>query len=144
MWGQVLMPKWWLPGKFTDEYPSVAPPPVSLSPHWTTAAPPLPMRPSKTSWQVWAPIKSLLLPLGPGMHETLHAPFKSKVSVSPSHMEHLHSSPTSLQNQIIWSQGQIPRLGILMWNLTLLLLQENFCDIIFHQFAGFLTGECGI
>lgn len=45
-----------------------------------------------------APMKLLLLPLGPGMHETLYAPLKSGISVSPSPVEILRSNLTSLQS----------------------------------------------
>lgn len=43
----------------------------------------------------------MLFPLGSSAQKTLCASFKSEVSVSPSPMELLHSSPTSLQSQML-------------------------------------------
>ena len=65
-------------------------------------------------------MKSLLL-LGLGVHETLCVPSKSGVSVFPSPVELLQSSPANLQSQILWEGGGglppytgAPRLGSLM------------------------------
>ena len=38
----------------------------------------------------------------PSAHETLCAPSKSEVSVSPSPVELLHSCPAGLQSQMLW------------------------------------------
>ena len=47
-------------------------------------------------------MRSPLFPLGPGVPETLYAPSKSRVSVSPSPVEFLLSNPTGLQSQMVW------------------------------------------
>ena len=46
---------------------------------------------------VQAPMRLLLLPLGPGVHETLCAPLKRGISVFPSPVEFLQSNLISLQ-----------------------------------------------
>ena len=47
-------------------------------------------------------MKSLLFPLGPGAHKTLWASSKSGISVNPSPVEFLQSSPAGLQSQMLW------------------------------------------
>ena len=40
--------------------------------------------------------------LGPGMREILCVPFESEVSIPPNPVKLLQSSPTGLQNQVLW------------------------------------------
>ena len=52
--------------------------------------------------------------MGSCAHETLYAPSKSGVSISPSPMELLHLSYAGLQSQMLWglllTQCQTPRM----------------------------------
>ena len=76
--------------------------------------------------------------LGLGAHESLCVPSKSGVSVSPSPVKFLWSSPTGFKAKCSGgspSQCQTPRLGSLMWGSELSLLWENLCDIIIFQFG---------
>ena len=79
-------------------------PPVSLSPQLATATPHLCRRPSNTSRYVWPSLLwgHYFFPLGPGGHETLCVPSKSRVSISPGPVEFLQSNPTAFQSQLLW------------------------------------------
>ena len=48
------------------------------------------------------PMETLLLPWDPVPVQSLCVPFKNGVSVSPSLVELLHTSPTGLQCQMLW------------------------------------------
>ena len=76
-------------------------------------------RPSKTFRQ--APTESLLC-LSPGAHEILGASSQSRVCVSPSPVELLHTRPTARQSQMLWDLllSQTLRLESLMWGLRIL------------------------
>ena len=84
--------------------------------------------------------------LGPSTGETFCVPSKSGVSVSPSPMELLQSSPAGLQNQILWGL-LLPmatlRLGSLTWDSELSLLWENFSNIIVLRFVDHHLGCMG-
>ena len=102
-WGRVLVSRWWPPGELTPMsisqflcqqclYPHSEP-----QPHPTfSGIPSRPAgRPGPGSYEVTAFF------LGPSAHETLCAPSKSGVSVSPSPVEVLQSNPASLQSLIL-------------------------------------------
>ena len=62
-----------------------------------------PSRSSKNWRQIWPRfLWRLCFALGPSACESLCVPFKNVVSISPSPMELLHTSPTGLQYQILW------------------------------------------
>jgi len=71
-----------------------------------------PRRSSKNCSQVWSRcLWRLSFALGPSARESLCAPFKNGVSVSPSPVELLRTSPTGLRCQMLWgsfSPCQIP------------------------------------
>ena len=123
--------------------------PVSLSPWWATAAPCLCRRPSNTSRQAWL---SLLwghcsFPMGPDVHTTLCVPFKSGVSVSPSPVKVLQSSPSSLPSLILWEFFLLlpdPRLGSLTWGSEPSLQWVDFCGISVLQFVSHPPNSYGI
>ena len=85
--------------------------------------------------------------LGPGVHETLYVLSKSGVSVSPSPVEFLQSSPTGLQSQMLWGllllipdpQTREPDVG-----LELSLLWDNVCNTIIFQCVDHPFGGYGI
>ena len=130
-----------------DEYSPVPLPPVSLSLQWATAALHLPQE-TLQDQQVglaYASIKSLLFPLGPGAHETLCAPSKSGVSVSPSPLELLRSSPAGLQSQMLWGFLLLmPDHWSLTWGLRTLTPMGEPYNIIICQFVGHLPSGYGI
>ena len=77
--------------------------------------------------------------LGHSVHEILCVPFKSAVSISPSHVELLQSSPAGLQSHMFC--GLLfpvldPQDGGLMWGSELSVLWEKLCNIIILQFTG--------
>ena len=87
------------------EYSPICLPPAFMTPERATAtAPPPPPgdpprpagRSGPSSYEVTA------FAPGPGAHETLCAPSKSGVSVSPSPVELLQSSPAGLHSQMFW------------------------------------------
>ena len=104
VWGQVLMPKWWLPGEFTlmnipqylchqCPFPHSEPQPPPSSP----GDPPSPaVRSGPGLYEVTG------FALVSSMHETLCAPSKRGVSVFPSFVELVQSSPADLQSQMLW------------------------------------------
>ena len=73
-----------------------------MSPKRSTATPYVP-KPSRTKMYVWPRLLwSHCFCSGLSTHETLCAPFNSGVSVFPSPMKFLISSPTGFQSQMIW------------------------------------------
>lgn len=77
-----------------NEYSPVPLPPVSLFSKWATAAPLLPRRSSRQEARSDLGFYEVTtFALGPGKHKTLCASSKSWISVSPSPVEHLCSSP---------------------------------------------------
>ena len=113
------------------QYPSPCSEP-HLTPH-------IPRTLSKTCRYIWYRLLwSHFFALGPCAHGTLCAPSKSRVSVSSSSMELLHSSPTGFKpkSPVGFSfQYQTPRLGILTWNLVFSLLGDKLCYIIIFYFV---------
>ena len=62
-----------------------------------------PRRSPKNCSRVWPRfLWSPCFALGPSARESLCAPFKNGVSISPSPVELLHTSPTGLQCQMLW------------------------------------------
>ena len=148
-WGQVLMPKCWSPGWLmpmnTPQYlyhqcscPHSEPQPPSAS----LGGPPRPSgRSGPGSYEVTA------FSLGPSVHETLCVSSKRGVSLSPSPVEFLQSSPTGLQSWMLWGlllPMPDPQAGEPDVGSELSLLWENFCDIIILQFVGHPPGWYGI
>ena len=87
----------------TGECSPICFPPVSMSPRWTTATPTSSKYPPRGagsscpgSYQI------TIFALGPDEHEILCIPFKGEVSVYPSLVELLQSSPADLQSQMLW------------------------------------------
>ena len=89
-WGQVLVPKCWPPDTSTTSV---------LVNKWVIAIPCLPRRLLRPVGRFGLGLYEIL---GPGAHETLCAPSKSTVSVSPSPVDLLHSCPAGLQRQMLW------------------------------------------
>ena len=100
-WGQIF-PKWPPLEKHTlmnipKSFASNA-----LLPQQATVTPCFPRRSSKNCSQVQPRfLWRLCFALGPSTHESLCVPFKNGVSVSPSPVELLHTSPTGLQCHIL-------------------------------------------
>ena len=119
-----------------------------LPPQRATATPCFPRRSSKNLKQVCPRfLWSLCFAPGPCAHESLYALFKSRLSVSPSPMELLHTSPAGPQGQVLWGlllQCQIPRHGNLTWDSELSLPWVNLCDIVTLQSVGCLPGGYGV
>ena len=79
-----------------------------------------------------APMRSLLFFLGSGVHKTLCAPSKSRVSISPSPMGFLQSHLAGLQSQILWRLLLHFRTPI--WEAWCGAPDwENFCGVIIFQ-----------
>ena len=100
-----------------DEHFLIFPPPAFMTPEWSTAAPTClgyPLRPAVRSDPCSYAVTAFAL--DPGVHENFHAPSTCGVSVSPSPVELLQSSPTGLQSQELW------RLLLLMPNVGLITL----------------------
>ena len=121
-WGQIF-PKWPPPENYTlMNIPKTFASNV-LPPQQATVTPCFPKRSSKNCSQVLPRfLWRFCFPPGPSAHESLCAPFKNRVSVFPSSMELLHTSPTGPQCQMFQdssSQCQIPRRGSPMWGLEL-------------------------
>ena len=113
-----------------------------MSPERSIATPYVP-RPSRTNRYVWPRlIWSHCFCSGLGTHETLCAPFNSGVSVFPSPMKFLISSPTGFQSQMIWGLTSWCQTAIrsLMLGSEISLLWGNFCNIIIFQLVGFPPG----
>ena len=73
-----------------------------LPTQWAPFTPCFPKRSSENCSQVWPRfLWSLCFVLGPSAHESLCVPFKNGVSVSPSPVELLCTSPTGLQCQML-------------------------------------------
>ena len=141
-WSQVLVPKCQPLGEFTHMHalrytchqclcPQGGPQPPPVSP----GGPPKPAgRSGLGSYH------STAFALGPSAHENLCAPFKSEVSISPSPVELLQSSPGGLQSQMLWGLlFLVPDTwdgGGLTWGSELSLMWENLCSVIILQFVG--------
>ena len=84
--------------------------------------------------------------LGPSARKTLCTLSKSRVSVSPSPVELLCSSPAGLQHQMLWdsSQCKTHRMGNLMWGSELSLLWVSLCNIVISQTVGHPPSWYGI
>ena len=66
----------------------------------------------------------------------LVCPSRSGVSASPGPMVLLHSNPTDLPSRVLWGLVLTmpePLAGSLLRGLTLPLMWENFCDILFSS-----------
>ena len=116
-WGQTI-PKWPPP---EEQMPMNIPKIFAFNvfPHSKPVTPCFPRRSSKNCSQV-QPIFpwSLCFTLGPSAHENLHVPFKNGVSISPSHVEFLCTSPRAFNarcSSSSFSQCQIPRHGNIIW-----------------------------
>ena len=141
-WDQVMIPQRQTSRRVHTDQQSLGPlPPVSLlpsEPQLTPASPGdlpgLVGRSSSGSYGI------TFLWCVPVVHETLCVPSKSGVSVSPSPVELLNSSPTGASS----SGYQILRLDSLLWGSGLLLLRENVCDIIIFQLVGRPPGRYGV
>ena len=101
-WGQIF-PKWPLLEEHTLKNIPQSIAFNVLPPQWAIVTSYFPRRTSKNCCQVqhrflW----SLCFTLGPSAHESLYVPFKNGVSISPSSMELLCTSPTGLQCQMFW------------------------------------------
>ena len=124
-WGQIF-PKWPPPEEHTLMNIPKSFASNILSPQQARVTPCFPRRSSKNCSQVpprflW----SLCFALGPSACESLCVPFKNVVSISPSPVELLCTSPTGLQCQMLWgsfSLCQIPTLESLMCGSELSLL----------------------
>ena len=84
--------------------------------------------------------------LGPEVHKTLCVSSKSGVYGSSSPMEFLQSSPTGLQNQVLWGLLLLmpnPQTGQHEIGSELSLLWETLCDIIIFQFVCRPPGRYG-
>ena len=74
-----------------------------LPPQQATVTPSFPRRSSKNCSKVWPRLLwSLCFALGHSAHESLCAPLKNGVSIFPSSVELLHTSPTDLQHRMLW------------------------------------------
>ena len=83
----------------------------------------------------------------PCVHNTLCAPSKSGVSVSPVLWNSSDHTPLAFKARFSGASSshcQIPRLGSLMWGSEFSLLWENFCGIIIFQFVYRPPGGYGI
>ena len=119
-WGQIF-PKWPPPEKglllnIPESFASNV-----LPPQQATVTPCFPRQSSKSCSHVspkflWRPCSAL----GPSARESLYAPFKNGVSVSPSPVELLHTTPRCSRGS--FSQCQIPTREGLMWGSELSLL----------------------
>ena len=99
-WGHIF-PKWPPPEKGTLRNIPKSFAYNVLPPQQATFSPCFPRRSSKNCSQVWPRfLWRLCFALGPSAHESLCALFKNEISVSPSPMELLHTSPTGLQCQM--------------------------------------------
>ena len=76
----------------------------NVLPRWqATVTPSFPRRSSKNCHQVWPRFpRSLCFSLGPSAHESLWEPFRNGVSIPPSPVEFLHTSPTGFQGWMLW------------------------------------------
>ena len=90
---------------------------IVLTPHQATVTPCFPRRSSKNCSQLWYKfLWSLCFALGLSAHESLCVLLKNGISVSPSPIELLPTSPTGLQCQIL--QGLfLPVLNHQAWGL---------------------------
>lgn len=123
--------QWALSGTFTA---SVLIPTVSQS-----CPPNLPMRPWKSSREVWSNSdKASAFVLSPGAQETLCVPLRVDCLFPQVLWSSCNKAPLSCKAK--WSgsfsQWQTLRLGSLMWVSEISLLWENLCDIIILQFVG--------
>ena len=109
-WGLILGPKCQPPGELapmnTPQYLHHQCPCPQSEPHPPPTSPGDPPRPPGRSGL--GSYEVTVFALGPSVHETLCASSKSGVSVSPSPVEFLQSSPTGLQSQMLW--GWLPLL----------------------------------
>ena len=86
-----------------------------------------------------APMKSLLFPLAPSAHKTLHAPFKNRGTFPPAPWSSCNQALLAFKAKCSGGSSswyQTPRLESLMWGSEVSLLWENFWDIIIFQFVG--------
>ena len=122
VWGQIF-PKW---SPLKEHTPVIIPQTFASSvllPQWAKVIPFFFRRSSKNHSQFWPRFPwSLCFSLGPSAHENLCAPFRNVVSVSPSPVELLHTSPTGPQWQML--QGLLlpmtdPQAWDLMWGSEL-------------------------
>ena len=102
-WWGLIFPKWPPPEKHTLMNIPKSFASNVLPPQWVTVTLCFPRRFSKKCSQVWPRfLGSLCFALGTSACEILYAPFKNWVSIFPSLMELLYSSPTDLQCQMLW------------------------------------------
>ena len=110
-------------------------------PHNEPQSPCLSKRSSMNHRQIWPRfLWCLHFALGPSAPESLCAPLKNGVSVSPSPVELLCTSSAGPQHQMLhggsFSQGQIPRHGNLMWGSVLSHPWVSLCTIVTFQSVG--------
>ena len=86
--------------------------------------------------------------LGLGICESLHVPFRNRVSVSYSPPALLYTNPASLQSQTFWGLVflvQYPRLGSPMWGLNPLAPWVEFLQLwLSSLFVGHLPRGVGV
>ena len=138
-WDQVLVSKWQPPGELTSMniplYLCHQCPCSHSEPQLLPASPGDPPRPAVRSGL--GSCEFTALPLCRGVHETFCVPSKSGVSVSPSPVEFLWSSPMAFTAKCSGgssSQCQAPRLGSLTWDAELLLLWEVLFPVWYNYF----------
>ena len=102
VWGWIFS-KWPPPKKHTLKNMPKSFASNVLLPQWATVTPCFPRRSSKNCIQVWPKfLWRLCFVLVPSSHESLCVPFKNGVSISPSPVELLYTSPTGLHCQMLW------------------------------------------
>ena len=83
--------------------------------------------------------------LGPSAYENLCGLSQSRVCISSSPAETLHSSPAGLQRQMLWGLPlSMPEPQSLMWDSKLSLLLENFCNVFIFQFVRSPPSQYGV
>ena len=138
-WGQIF-PKWPpLKGHMLMIIPKTFASSV-LPPQWATVTFNFPRRSSRNCRQVrpWF-LGSLCLALEPSAHKNPCVPLKIGVSISPSSMELLLTSPAVPQHQMLWGLLLLmpdSRHGNLTWNSELSLPWVSPCDMVTFQSVG--------
>ena len=143
-WDQISVPKWQPPGEFMQ---------MSIPQRICLQCPCLRSKPQLTAaflensqvGLAQASIGSLLCP--GSQSESLCEPSKSRISVSLSPVELLHSSLAYFKAKCSWGssfQCQTSRLGSLTWGSELSLLWEILSNIIILQFVDHPLGKYGI
>ena len=143
-WGQVLVLRTQARCQPSDEYMFTLSFYVLRESH---SHPRLPRRPCKPAgWSGPDSYEVTAFALGLGVHESLYAPSKCGVSVSPSPVEFLQSSPPALQSQMLWGifllmpdpQAEEPDVGLRTLIPVGQLLKYNYSTV-----CGSPLGRCG-